>query len=66
MIRRGRVPVRRPDPIREELQRLPSLRLTIDNDSKTSMQSADLSRQPLVISIPMGRNKHAWKLSVAN
>jgi len=54
------------DPIREELQRLPSLRLTTDNDSKTSMQSADLSRQPLVISIPMGRNKHAWKLTVAN
>jgi hypothetical protein len=54
------------DPLREKLESLRSIRLSTDKELGTTMQAADLSRQPLVIHIPAGRGRHVWKLNAAD
>lgn len=52
------------DPLRERLEKLSSLQLTIDKESARIIRPEDLSRQPLVINIPSGGGSHVWKLNV--
>lgn len=51
-------------PLRERLEKLSSLQLTIDKESARIIRPEDLSRQPFVIKIPSGEGRHVWKLKV--